>query len=506
MGKSKTKTKHTNIWPNEEVFKGLIESEETLISEGEDSPLPDTIRIDLDGFLAGPSRKRRIQKPEGSESESGEEERNRQPKRRPKGRTPFERLTKWATLVLNSLPRYGISQQIIESGNFATLRSALDDAWKQIESDDTYEDVQGREKELSEKLEKAEKEIKDLKDQRSVACKRLHKRIEDAEGRAQSLLEGKETESEELHKKLEEAERLIHALLGERETESEKLHKKLEEAERRIQALEKEKACACAKPKPKALEKKPSTAASTPKRKDMVKSYATVTMSKKDIIEKGPTRHVVTVYLKDNNSDWEQTRKAMARGFRPTQEKLQVKAVKKISKGGLLVETATKEGLQRLINNKPLQSLGLKIGTPPKKKPKMVIYNVPDLDEKQLLFALEKQNGESISPEAIKEIKPLFKTGKGNSKNWVIEVSPKARKALKDRGRLFLEWQVCHVRDYVVAGRCFRCQAFGHIAKHCRAVADTCGHCAQEGHSFKECPNTKEKPSCINCKRRTSTL
>nr|XP_031848670.1 uncharacterized protein LOC116434077 [Nomia melanderi] len=172
------------------------------------------------------------------------------------------------------------------------------------------------------------------------------------------------------------------------------------------------------------------------------------------------------------------TKVALQKYFDPNRDKLRVKAIRHINKGGILVEMATKDDLQKLIKSGKANEKGLKVTVPTKKKPNF------------------KSQNEDL---ATDEIKPLFKTAKG--KNWVVETSPKTREAILSRGRLFLGWHACRVRDYVVAGRCFRCQAFGHIAKHCWATVDTCGHCAKEGHCYKDCPNKEENPSCINCKR-----
>jgi hypothetical protein len=44
--------------------------------------------------------------------------------------------------------------------------------------------------------------------------------------------------------------------------------------------------------------------------------------------------------------------------------------------------------------------------------------------------------------------------------------------------------------------QCFKCCAYGHIAKHCRASA-WCGHCS-ESHETRECTK-KERSICTNC-------
>ncbi|XP_012273541.2 uncharacterized protein DDB_G0286299-like [Orussus abietinus] len=49
--------------------------------------------------------------------------------------------------------------------------------------------------------------------------------------------------------------------------------------------------------------------------------------------------------------------------------------------------------------------------------------------------------------------------------------------------------------------RCYKCHAYGHIAKHCKVEAEICGHCANAGHAHKDCPNKNKNAACVNCKK-----
>ena len=49
--------------------------------------------------------------------------------------------------------------------------------------------------------------------------------------------------------------------------------------------------------------------------------------------------------------------------------------------------------------------------------------------------------------------------------------------------------------------RCFKCQAYGHISKNCRAKQAICGKCCKVGHESQECEATLSNgPVCIHCK------
>ena len=49
--------------------------------------------------------------------------------------------------------------------------------------------------------------------------------------------------------------------------------------------------------------------------------------------------------------------------------------------------------------------------------------------------------------------------------------------------------------------RCFKCQAYGHISKNCRAKQSICGKCCKVGHESQDCEVTLTNgPVCIHCK------
>ena len=66
--------------------------------------------------------------------------------------------------------------------------------------------------------------------------------------------------------------------------------------------------------------------------------------------------------------------------------------------------------------------------------------------------------------------------------------------------RVYLRYTTCTLADYVRVIQCYRCQAFGHIAKDCKAEP-FCGHCAEK-HERRNCNHQSGPPRCINCLRQ----
>lgn len=181
---------------------------------------------------------------------------------------------------------------------------------------------------------------------------------------------------------------------------------------------------------------------------------------------------------------------------------LNVKALRRGPKAGLILEMEGEDSIARLKAKLPAS---LKVEEPRKRLPRVIIFDAPaDTKVEQVRESLQHLAGESDGMgDAIEQTRVCFDTKpKRAVKNLVVEVHPKIRHVLLRDGRVFISWNSCRVRDYLVSTRCFKCQRYGHVAKHCREKSDTCGHCSASGHGYKDCPRKQEAPVCANCKRR----
>ena len=201
----------------------------------------------------------------------------------------------------------------------------------------------------------------------------------------------------------------------------------------------------------------------------------------------------------------EEAREAVFTLVNPRKRGMQVKAVKPIHGNGIAVETTTPEALKELVDNPKLRDAGLQTRTPTVKNPRMIIFDVPrEMSENDILKSMRKQNAKvTEGMENDGDFSLCFRTGRKDSDetNWVAEVSPKLREKLLEANKVFLGWNACKVRDFLAVSRCFKCQGFGHIAKHCRHKEEVCSHCTEEGHGAKTCPKKTQSAVCVNCRR-----
>lgn len=213
---------------------------------------------------------------------------------------------------------------------------------------------------------------------------------------------------------------------------------------------------------------------------------------------------VVILYPTDEGQKSEDTRKAVREVLAPKNEGLQIKAMRNVNRGGVVIETGSAKSTV-VIKEAAKKVKNIRCVEPKLMKPRLQIFDVEKvITEEEFLECLHKQNLEDsgISAEEAKEgVRICYKTGRKDADvgNWVVEVNSKIRTLLLERGRVYIDYASCRVRDFLAVPRCYKCQGYGHLVKHCKKAKDTCSHCGKEGHNFRECPEDKKDAACAQC-------
>lgn len=215
------------------------------------------------------------------------------------------------------------------------------------------------------------------------------------------------------------------------------------------------------------------------------------------------------VIVKSEGKDSKEVEATLKRLVKPAEIGLKVKRLSTI-RNGVIIEAEDNMGVDNLISHKGLKDAGLKVGKPTKKNPVVMIYDVgKELNNDEVRQEIFSKNfeGSEISAEDLKkefEVRHRYRDERSGGKKChiVVECSVRVRNWLRGKDRIFVEWQSCRVKDYVDVARCFKCQRYGHVAKHCSSDKPDCSFCAGE-HDYKDCPNKnkKEKARCVNCMR-----
>lgn len=177
-----------------------------------------------------------------------------------------------------------------------------------------------------------------------------------------------------------------------------------------------------------------------------------------------------------------------------------------LKSGKIILESNTKaqnEAVKTALTRVP----GLKVKELTNQDPTVVLTGVEKgYDETQILNELYAQNTRiqdlfTSEQSWNNNIKYLTrKTCRNQEKeNWTFQVSPKLFSFLEKEGRVVLDLVEVMVEERVHVPLCYRCCAFGHVAKYCRSTTSVCTECGETGHERKNCIATIK--TCANCRR-----
>ncbi|CAA9994827.1 unnamed protein product [Nesidiocoris tenuis] len=209
-----------------------------------------------------------------------------------------------------------------------------------------------------------------------------------------------------------------------------------------------------------------------------------------------PTARTRTLIVKAESGD---TSKKLAEIGRPAELGIDVWEVRPGRANELIMEVPCQTDIRPLADSSA--RVGLTVREAPSKRPRILVHGVPaDFSREQICEEFMLANAMSLDPAVKKDgFLPVYMVGPRDAptRKWVIEVSPVVRLELLKESRLRIGWYACKLGDHISVTRCYRCQAFGHVAAVCLRDP-VCGFCAAKGHTFRECKR-EGTPKCANC-------
>lgn len=194
-----------------------------------------------------------------------------------------------------------------------------------------------------------------------------------------------------------------------------------------------------------------------------------------------------------------ETKEAVLRAINPADVGLKVERVTAIREKGVKIVARAAE-LEKIKALPSLAGEGLVVGAADRHNPRLIVYGVPtELMKEQIasdLLALNLNDFAGKTKEA--KVVYIFSSRERAFTNCVLEVSPEVRSFFMGASKLYFGFAACRFKDYVRIVQCYKCLAFGHIARDCVA-SPRCGHCAG-GHEGKDCGRREDNPVCFNCK------
>ncbi|XP_026471370.1 uncharacterized protein LOC113375660 [Ctenocephalides felis] len=192
-------------------------------------------------------------------------------------------------------------------------------------------------------------------------------------------------------------------------------------------------------------------------------------------------------------------------GLKDINKQIKVRGIRQLRNKGVVLEVETKRDIE-IIKRANLSAQKLVVEEPKKLQPQVIMYDVEeDCQEENFLDCLILKNFEHLEEAEAdllrKECKVVtkFKTKFGKN-NWVIQLPGKHASRLLNEGRVYMDWRTYRLSEYVKIPRCYKCHAYGHIARVCRIEKPVCENCGSSEHTTNDCSKDQDA-KCVNCVR-----
>jgi hypothetical protein len=187
----------------------------------------------------------------------------------------------------------------------------------------------------------------------------------------------------------------------------------------------------------------------------------------------------------------------------PKEYGINVDKITPLKNNAILIESRC-DSILNLPDNEKIRKMKLVAERVNKVWPKLQIFDVPkNTTSDELIKEIYKQEG---IPNSVPEkfVKNAFKVGqtRNDTNTWVIEIHPAARAHFMKTAKIYIQWKSLNIKDYIRVTRCYNCQKYGHVSKHCKSEKQ-CGFCASTAHESKDCSERENssKHKCANCVR-----
>lgn len=209
----------------------------------------------------------------------------------------------------------------------------------------------------------------------------------------------------------------------------------------------------------------------------------------------------------NNSRNNEEIKAAVLEKCEAIKDKIKVKSVRQMRQKGIIMEVNSKQDTL-LVKQMDTKSAGLRIESPRKYNPQLIIYGVErELKKEELMENLINKNFLEDTDMSLMELKEKIKINYGykakdDNINWIVQVPAPLFTRIIKRGRVFIAWRSYRIKEFINIVRCFRCHGFGHFAGMCSAEAQLCEKCGKTGHNKKDCTNEEVCINCIKTRRK----
>lgn len=234
---------------------------------------------------------------------------------------------------------------------------------------------------------------------------------------------------------------------------------------------------------------------------DQVKATQKVIVSRGTTVSVPKTTTFIVAPRPDRASDYvdsDSTKKALISAINPAEVNLKVDRFSRTGGNEVRIEARSVD-LDKLRASNALAAAGLVVKEDCKFNPRLLVFGIPkDMEKDSIREHFIDQNLGGVENPEVKVVYVFPPFTDSTVTKCVLEVPPDVRTKLLAVSRIYLGFSSCSFKDHVKVKQCYRCLAFGHLAKDCTGIT-RCGFCAGE-HERKNCPDGDKEACCYNCK------
>lgn len=182
----------------------------------------------------------------------------------------------------------------------------------------------------------------------------------------------------------------------------------------------------------------------------------------------------------------------------PVDLNLQISQVKHIKDGGLLISYNDPDSAAnfKCIATQKLSS-DYKITELKKFYPKLRIVGLAEEYSSDVIARFFKGQNDIVPENCHLRVLKIWRTKKDpNIFQALVEVDPAVHRAVMERGKVFINYDVCKVYDATDVLICYKCSGFNHGQNACSSNTSVCPKCSLN-HHLADCNSSNF--NCINC-------
>ena len=220
------------------------------------------------------------------------------------------------------------------------------------------------------------------------------------------------------------------------------------------------------------------------------------------------TKNNIVIKKKDPQNDHLELKQTFRQSLHLEALNLRINKIRSLSNQVLVIECPEKQDCEKI--NKQINELTncpLVAEDERKKHPTILLRKVEvDLTDQQIIDFLVAQNLDQdqiqrLQANNVTKPKIVFKRNiTQQHMDVVIRVHPSLYPVLISNKRLYVGYMSVKTEPFTLITQCYKCMAYGHTSKFCKAENSICGHCANN-HEYKNCPNKNNNDylKCANC-------